>query len=117
MTSWVALSGDGQLNGRQMLRDLKVERICPILVCDQPARRMVPTFGSSGEARRFAEKNTPHRYAVGTMQLDPEDVLTLEQEGFELVPTAWHQRCELEVFVLQLEQEVMTYRDGCRRRS
>jgi hypothetical protein len=96
-----------------MLNDLERERIAPILVFDLNGKTTVPLFRSMEVAKKFAKRNTPRKYTIGTLEAGAPEMKAIEGNGWETVIFDFPNKRDVRVEVIELG-EVETRNSGRR---
>ena len=113
----VAVSSDGEMSQQEMLSELAEFRICPVMVYEENGKQLVPLFKTPELAVKFAMRNTPKKYSVGTMEVDEEDFASLQEQGFEPIVLEWPNKRQCCVHVLQMTRETETHKRGYRNKT
>lgn len=109
-----AVSSDGQMSRVEMLTELSEARICPVMTYREEGIQVVPIFAEQELAYKFAKRNTPQKYSIGTMAADESDLQSMRDAGFEVRTLTWPNKRDTEVYVLQLTEPVQTHERGYR---
>jgi len=111
---WFALSDGGELNKNEFLQELRINRVCPLLVYHKDDQPIVPIFSSHDLAVRFAQRNTLKAWSIGCMEAVEEDIQKLCKEGFIVEQLHWPSKRDVSVHMLWLEREVDPITKGFR---
>ena len=104
------------MTGAEMLKELQESRIAPILTFDRDGKTIVPMFKSKRSGERFAQRNTPKDWAIGTMKAGASDIKKIVDAGWVIEVFHFPRRIpNLRVEVLEIDREVQTNNCGYRR--
>ena len=109
-----AVSSQGVLTEKDMMQGLVEERICPVMVFEQDGIQKVPVFASAELAGRFAKRNAPKSWYIGTMEAADDDLKAMQEAGFEIEEQTWPNKRNCDMHMLELATPVETHRVGKR---
>lgn len=112
---YLAISSDGQMTGQQMLLELQEHRIAPVMTFQQDDKTILPLFKSKEMANKFAKRNTPKEYTIGTMLVGEKEAEQIKAKGWETEIWDFPKKRPIVVEVLELEREVETHNGGWKR--
>lgn len=112
---YFAISSDGQMTVAEMLSELKEHRIAPVMTVQLDNKIVVPLFSSKDVASKFAKRNTPKEYTIGTMLASGTDIKQIKEKGWEIEEWHFPKKRPIVVEVLELEREVETHNCGLKR--
>ena len=115
MALYFAISNDGQLNTDEMLRELAENQICPIMTYEEDNQKVVPVFSTVIMAQKFAKRNTPKEYSIGTMEIKDDDQKQLKDSGYIIEQLHFPKKRKIVVHVMHLNRQVETHNRGFRR--
>jgi hypothetical protein len=112
---WVAISGEGEMSPDEMLKELQRDSICPVMTfTDKTNKQILPVFNNSETALKFAKLNTPKDYTIAYMEMTSSDIEIAKKEGLIVRRINKPFKTTTSVYVLYLEQEVVTHFVGYR---
>jgi hypothetical protein len=112
--SYVAVSNDGQMSAQEMLKELQGDKVCPIMAYEEDGIKIVPIFKSIKTAQKFAKRNTPREYIIGTMEIVEHDYDQIKAKGYETRLLEFPNKRKTHVIILDMTRAVETHNKGYR---
>lgn len=104
---WFAVSCDGHMSPAQMLAELPRDKVCPIMCFEEDGTTVVPIFTSKQLAEKFAKRNTPRTWTIGTMEVFSDNIEQLEGRGYRVVEFSWPKKKTATVVPLYLDNQTV----------
>ena len=111
---WFAMSNDGQMSAAEMQKEFKLHKVCPIIYFEENGENVVPIFPTQMRAREFANRNTPPKYTIGTVQAIDDDFNIINNLGYKIKEYDWPIKRNIQIMILSLNRNVQVHK-GMRR--
>lgn len=122
LDQWFAVSCDGQMSPKEMLKELQKDKICPVMCYDEEIdgqiKTIIPLFISPKLAEEFAKRNTPKTYTIGTMQACQRNIDRIISDDRVVEVLRWTKKRVCTIYALDVsdmdavETEAVGYRKG-----
>lgn len=113
---WFAISNDGAMSSKDMLKELPEFKACPIMCYEESGKNIVPIFPRQSLAVDFANRNTPKSFTIGTMEVFQSNIDQLESNGYKVIEINWPKKRTTSIVILYIEDiDVDTKTCGYRR--